>query len=128
MYANRSQGRAAYVGNAIETASPARLLVMLCERLVLDIERAIAAQQADDHLEANKHLIHAQDIVLELSTSLRPEVFEGGPALLSIYSFLRSRLIHANLRRDRAAADECLTLATQICDTWRAAALQAAAV
>ena len=128
MYANRTNARSAYVGASVQTASPARLLVMLCERLVLDVERGLAAQQAGDHQEAHRQLVHAQDIVAELGSSLRPDEFEGGAQLAAIYNYLLSRLVQANVRRDAAATAESLTLATQICDTWRTAALQAAAV
>jgi len=128
MYANRTNARTAYVGASIQTASPARLLVMLCERLVLDVERGLTAQEAGDHQEAHRQLVHAQDIVAELSSSLRPEQFDGGQQLAALYNYLLGRLVHANVRRDTAATTESLTLATQICDTWRTAALQAAAV
>ena len=37
--------RAAYMDASVATASPARLLVMLYERLVLDVRKALAAQQ-----------------------------------------------------------------------------------
>lgn len=125
MYSN--QARNAYVGSSVTTAGPARLLVMLVERLVLDLERAQAAQQAGDHTEAATHLVHAQDIVFELEASLKPEQFSAGPQLASIYAFLRSQLVQANVRRDLATTQWCLSLATALCDTWRTAALQAAA-
>ncbi|UMG92950.1 flagellar export chaperone FliS [Nocardioides sp. TF02-7] len=65
--------RSAYLGNAVTTASPARLLVMLVERLALDVERGLEAQQASDWTAAHRHLIHAQDVVVELATSLAPD-------------------------------------------------------
>lgn len=119
--------RAAYLDASVATASPARLLVMLFERLVRDVRAAADAQAADDHPGAHPHLLHAQEIVLELRSSLRADTWDGAPALDALYEYLYTRLVHANVRRDPAATEECLGLATQLCDTWREAA-QAAAV
>ena len=68
--------RAAYMDASVATASPARLLVMLYERLVLDCHRALEAQQAGDHPEAHRQLVHAQDIVMELRKQYRVQIPE----------------------------------------------------
>ncbi|MBM7516392.1 flagellar export chaperone FliS [Nocardioides nitrophenolicus] len=126
MYATHRSAQSAYRDNAVATASPARLLVMLVERLVLDAERALAAQRAEDWPEAHRHLLHAQDIVLELEHSLDVDRMPAGKQLASLYEFLRNRLVLANVRREPGLTAECLTLAQQLCDTWREAALAAA--
>ncbi|MFN8195728.1 MAG: flagellar export chaperone FliS [Nocardioidaceae bacterium] len=119
--------RAAYLDASVATASPAKLLVMLCDRLVRDISTAVEAQKTDDHPAAHPHLLHAQEIVLELRASLRPDLWAGAANLDAIYEFLYSRLVHANVHRDVDASGECLGLATRIADTWREAALQSVA-
>ena len=88
-----SNPRAAYLGASVSTASPARLLVMLCERLVLDVTRGRNAQADGDYAEAHRQLLHAQEIVLELRMSLDVKVWDGGPALASIYDFLHAELV-----------------------------------
>ncbi|MGO4256965.1 flagellar export chaperone FliS [Marmoricola sp. RAF53] len=118
--------RAAYVNNSIATASPARLLVMLYERLVLDVQRGLEAQRRGDHQETHKQLTHAQDIIMELQSSLRPEMFKGGHDLSALYGFLHRQLVLANIRKDAGITGECLTLVTELCDTWRQAAVEAA--
>lgn len=120
--------RAAYLGASVSTASPARLLVMLCDRLQLDVGRALECQQRADHQGAHGQLLHAQDIVMELRVSLKPEMFEGGPALARIYDYLHGHLVQANIKRDPAITQECLDLATSIAETWRTAAMQLASV
>jgi flagellar protein FliS len=65
-----ASARNAYLGNSVQTASPARLLVMLCDRLVLDLQRGRDAQAAGVREEANSQLLHAQDILIELRSSL----------------------------------------------------------
>ena len=119
-----TNARAAYMDASVATASPARLLVMLCERLVLDVTRGLDAQRAGQIEEAHRQLLHAQDIVLELRSSLKVEEWEGGPALASIYDFLHTQLVRANISRDTEITAGCLALVTDLCATWREAALQ----
>lgn len=120
--------RTAYLEADVKTASPARLLVMLLDRLVLDCRRALEAQQAGDHPGAHTHLVHAQAIVAELHSTLRVDDWEGGPRLAALYSHLQVRLVEANVRRDAAATAHCLELTEGLAETWREAALQSAAV
>lgn len=120
--------RAAYMDASVATASPARLLVMLYERLVLDVRKAMTAQQQGDHAEAHTQLLHAQDIVLELRATLDVDAWEGGPGLASIYDFLHLQLVRANIGRDAATTEGCLRLVEDLCATWREAALAAAQV
>lgn len=119
--------RAAYMSNMASTASPARLLVMLYDRLMLDLERAIEAQDRVDHLAASPHLLHAQEIVLELQSSLRVDAWEGAARLSGIYSWLHSEMVRANVKRDVAATRGCLGLVVPLADAWREAALTAVA-
>ncbi|MDP2773621.1 MAG: flagellar export chaperone FliS [Nocardioides sp.] len=118
--------RAAYMDASVATASPARLLVMLCERLVLDVRRGLEAQREGSIEEANRQLIHAQEIVFELRSSLRVDDFEGGAGLASIYDFVHTQLVRANISKDPAITDGCLHLVMDLCATWCQAAQQAA--
>ena len=119
-----TNARAAYLDASIATASPARLLVMLFDRLVLDVQRGLEAQRRGDFEETHRQLTHAQDILLELAVSLRPEEFRGGYDLAALYGFLHRQLVMANVRKDAAITDEVLTLVTDLCETWRQAAMQ----
>lgn len=121
-----SASSASYLQASVETASPARLLVMLYDRLALDCQRAIGAQESGDHAEAHEQLLHAQAIVAELQSSLRPEVWEGGPALNSLYAHLMVQLVKANVERDVERTRHCLGLVEGLGDAWRRAALDTA--
>jgi flagellar protein FliS len=116
----------AYLQSSVETASPSKLLVMLYERLVLDCRRAVVAQEAGDHPVAHNNLLHAQDIVVELQSSLRPGVWEGSEALSSIYSHLMVKLVQANVQRDVAITSHCLDMVVGLADAWREAATDVA--
>lgn len=119
--------RNAYLGNTVKTASPARLLVMLCDRLVLDIQRGREAILAGNRTAAREQFLHAQEIVLELRASLDHKAWSGAAQLDSVYAWMYSQLITANATQDVEAADHVLQLAGEIADTWRQAALQQAA-
>ena len=122
-----ASARNAYMGGMVSTASPARLLVMLFERLGVDVDRAIECQTANDFQGAGQHLIHAQEIVFELRSSLRHDLWEGAAQLDSIYGWLYSQLIRANTSRDVTVTRECKDIVDPLIETWREAALASAA-
>lgn len=122
-----TNARATYMDASIATASPARLLVMLYERLVLDVQRGLAAQERHDVEETHRQLTHAQDIVMELHSSLRTDGFKGAQDLATLYGYLHRQLVLANIRKDAGITAECLQIVTDLCDTWRQAALESAA-
>jgi flagellar protein FliS len=117
----------AYVDNAITTASPARMLVMLCDRLVLDVQRGLDAQRAGNLPESHNQLVHAQEIVIHLRSTLRVEAWDGGPGLASLYDWLHNELIRANVTKDPALTEGCLSIVSDLAETWTAAAVQSAA-
>lgn len=118
--------RARFLANSVATASPARLLTMLYDRLVLDLARAEEAQRAGSRIAANTQLLHAQDIVMELTSSLRPDAWDGGPGLLNLYTFLHSELVRANITGDAEKTKSCRELIEPLRDAWHAAALELA--
>lgn len=120
--------RNTYMDASVATASPARLLVMLLDRLVLDVTRAAEAQRTGSVEEAHRQLVHAQEIVLELRASLDVETWDGGEGLASIYDFLHTQLVRANIRKDLALTEACLGLVQDLAQTWREAAMQNANV
>lgn len=120
--------RTAYLQSAVETASPVRLLMMLVDRLELDVQRGLAAQQGADFESAHGHLVHAQDILIELACTLKADAFSGGPGLAQLYSWLHGQLVRANIDRDATTTADCLPLVSQIAQMWREAALQSSAV
>jgi flagellar secretion chaperone FliS len=117
-----ASARRRYVTDAITTTSPAQLLVMLYDRLLLDLVRAGEALQRGDLATTNSCLLHAQDIVLELESSLDPTAWSGGRALAELYRFVCAELITANVTKDAARIATCHRLLTPLAEAWRAAA------
>lgn len=123
---NYAAVRSRYVDDAVTTASPAKLLIMLYDRLVLDLTRAEAAQRAGDRAGAGPHLTHAQDIVSELASTLDVSAWDGARQLLSVYTFLLTELVGANVAGDPERTAACRELVEPLRDAWREAAQQVA--
>ncbi|WP_460772437.1 flagellar export chaperone FliS [Microbacterium sp. GXF7504] len=119
----RAQQR--YRDDAVLSATPERLVTMLYDRMLLDIERGEAAQRAGDWAEANRQLQHAQAIVAELQSSLT-DAWSGSADLRALYAFLTATLIRANLSHDADATHTCAELVAPLRDAWHAAAAQLA--
>src|SRR4051812_29260461 len=100
--------RMRYLTDTIATASPARLLVMLYDRLCLDLERGHAALLEGDREAASAALVHAQDILMELRGSLDLGSWDGAANLAGIYTFLVGELLKANIRQEPVRVAACL--------------------
>jgi flagellar protein FliS len=113
-----------YVSDSVATAPPSRLLVMLYDRLVLDLMIAGQSLEQDDRATASGRIQHAQDIIMELRATLDTSAWSGGPGLASLYSFLITELVQANVSGDRSKVETVQGFAEQLRDAWREAAAQ----
>lgn len=114
--------RSRYNRDAILSATPVRLLTMLYDRLLLDLNRAETAQLAQDWAASSENLLHAQAIVSELTTSLNVEAWDGGEGLFALYTYVSTAMIGANTHRDAARTRECIELLEPLRQTWHEAA------
>ena len=126
MYGPAPAARARFLSNQVSTASPATLLVMLYDRLVLDLARAEEAQRSGDRQNAHNNLVHAQEIVNELLATLDTSVWEGGPQLAALYGFMITEMIGANVSCDPERTASVRALVEPLQEAWRAAAAEVA--
>ncbi|PQZ96468.1 flagellar export chaperone FliS [Arthrobacter sp. MYb227] len=120
---NPAQKRAQLNREAILSASPARLLIMLYDRLVLDLSRAEAAQHSADWATASENLVHAQEIIAELASSLNAEAWDGAHGLQGLYTYATQTLINANIRRDPVLTSHVKGLMEPLRQAWHEAAI-----
>jgi flagellar protein FliS len=113
-----------YVSDSVATAPPSRLLVMLYDRLVLDLMIAGQSLEQGDRQTASGRIQHAQEIIMELRATLDTSAWSGGPGLASLYSFLITELVQANVTGDRGKVESVQSFAEQLRDAWREAAAQ----
>ena len=121
MNASLERAKQQYLELQVSSASPERLLTMLYDRLLVDIDRGHAALQAQEWSAASTHLTHAQQIVAELTSSLT-DAWDGAEGLRSLYVFVSGRLILANVTRNSEVAAECRALIAPLRDAWHEAA------
>lgn len=120
--ATTSSVRQRYVMETVQTLAPSRLVVMLYDRLTLDLERAEAAATAGDVEGAHSSLVHAQEIVSELHDSLDTERWAPAQQLELLYRFLLDELVVANLRKDPARIATCRRIVEPLREAWSEAA------
>jgi flagellar protein FliS len=121
------QLRDRYLRDSVNTASPAKLLIMLYDRLILDLAKGEEALRSGEREAANDRITHAQEIILELRTSLDVEAWSGAPGLANLYGWLLTELIGANIGRDADRVAACRALVEPIREAWNEAASAAVA-
>jgi len=115
-----SDASSAYLRDAVLTAPPEQLQMMLYDGAIRFARQAREAVQDGDLATSCEKLIRAQRIMLELQNGLRPEV---NPSLCAqvggLYTFVYRRLVDANLTRDVAKIDEALRILEHLRETWQ---------
>ena len=114
-----------YLAERVMTASPAELTAMLYDACVGAIKSAIRLQEAGEFAAATPKLTKAQDIVLELRTTLNPAAGELATSLDALYTYAWSQLLQAGFKRDTAAARVALEVVEPLQQAWRASCLTA---
>jgi len=108
-----------YLKNAVMTASPEQLQLMLYDGAIRFARQARGAIERKAFDDACEKLIRAQRIVAEMQNGLQRDV---NPTLCEqlgqLYQFVYNRLVEANLKHDTAAIDEALTILEHQRETW----------
>ena len=109
----------AYVKTQILTARPEQLTLMLLDGAVRFVERAKECLHQEQFDGSYQALSRAEEIVIELLNSLRPE---SAPELCrqqaSLYLFIYQKLVEANMYRDIERAEQALRVLTAVRETW----------
>jgi len=108
-----------YLKNAILTASPEQLQLMLYDGAIRFASQAREAIQARDIERTHDLLTRAQRIVLEMQNGLRPEVNpELCNRMSALYTFVYRKLVEANVNKDLQALDGALRILNHMRETW----------
>lgn len=118
--------RLRYLTDQVNTASPAALIVLLYDRLSLDIDVAVAGQAEGDVVAAATALAHGQRIVTELLTSLDIADWSGGEDLAALYRYLLLGLIDARTTTDPRHLAQLGKIVADLRSAWHGAAVQLA--
>jgi flagellar protein FliS len=109
-----------YLRNAVLTATPEQLHLMLYDGAIRFVRQGREAMKQKEYDTSCEKFLRAQKIVTEMKAGLRPEVQpELCEQLTSIYNFVYWRLVEANLRHDHSAVEEALQILEYQRETWR---------
>ena len=112
-------GQDRYLETAVETASPARLIVMLYDGAIRFINEAAYAMQQRDYETQNTKLQRAQKILAELISSL--DFDKGGEIaenLFRLYTYMYNQLVEANINDSRDRLEHVVHLLSELREAW----------
>ncbi|WP_411822339.1 flagellar export chaperone FliS [Leptospira sp. 'Mane'] len=108
-----------YKANEISTVSQIKLIVMLFDGAIRFLGIAMDNMNPRKYDVVNNHIIKAQDIITELLLSLNMEEGkEVANGLLSLYIYLKKRLLEANMKKDKQIVEECIKILTELKTSW----------
>ncbi|MBU4228877.1 MAG: flagellar export chaperone FliS [Desulfurivibrionaceae bacterium] len=119
MNAYTKNARAAYVKKDLENLSREEVVVKLYEALRIRLQAAIEEINDGNIARKAEHLSRGLAIVLELQASLDME--QGGEIavnLNSLYNYLVSDLVTANLKNDTQKIVEALKVVEPLLEAW----------
>lgn len=108
-----------YKTNEISTMSQGKLVVMLYDGAIRFSNTAIENMTPRKYEIVNRNIIKAQDIITELMTSLNLD--QGGKIaedLLSLYIYLKKRLLEANVQKNSKILKEVVKILTELKSSW----------
>lgn len=108
----------AYKNNAIQTASPAELTLMLYEGAIKFANIAILAIENDDIQKAHDNIVKTENIIMEFRSTLdrKYPVWED---FERVYDYIYRRLVEANIKKDKEILEEALGYIREMRDTWK---------
>lgn len=107
-----------YNNSKILTASPSELTLMLYEGAIKFCNTAIIAIEDNDIQKAHTNIVKVQRIIDYLRQTLDMK-YEVAKEFEKIYSYLSTRLIQANIRKDKEILEEINGHLHSIRDTWK---------
>jgi flagellar protein FliS len=109
-----------YQNNAVLTASPQELTLMLYNGAIKFGNQAIVELENNNMEKVNHYLKRVQDIIDEFRMSLKQEIAISKD-MDKIYEYMNYRLREANFSKDKTMIEEVLGLLRELRDTWKEA-------
>lgn len=111
---------AQYKTQSINTSTPEELTLKLYEGCIKFINIAMIAIDEKDIQKANVNIIKAQNIIKELNITLDMD-YEISNNLRLLYDYLHTRLIDANIKKEKPILEEVKEFVVEFRDTWKEA-------
>lgn len=111
---------AKYREQAINTATPEELTLMLYDGCIKFINISKVAIEEKNNSLANTNIQKAQNIISELMVTLNMDI-EVSKSLMALYDYYNRRLVEANIKKDIDILEEVKIFITDLRDTWKEA-------
>ncbi len=106
-----------YQKTSIETVAAEKLLLMLYDGAIKNINNAKKAINEKDINLAHQNIIKTEDIIIELMSTLNMD-YEISLNLFALYEYLLHQLTQANIKKDISLLDEVAGFLMDLRKTW----------
>jgi flagellar secretion chaperone FliS len=106
-----------YQRNQVNTARPEELTLMLYSGAIKFLNQGKLALQKNDLAKVNSSLLKVQDIITELMSTLNMD-YEISHSLLSLYEYMKRRLIEGNIKKDLSILAEIEDMLKELRTVW----------
>lgn len=107
-----------YQQNSVNTASPAKLTLMLYDGAIKFCNIAKEAMAENNFEKTNLNLQKAEKIIVELRVTLDMK-YPVSQEFDAVYDYIYRRLVEANMRKDNEILEEALKHIKTMRDTWK---------
>lgn len=110
----------AYKSASVATTNQGQLINMLYDGMSRFLTKAIIAIDEVDYEVAHNNLEKSANIIMELLSTLRVE--KGGEVaenLKNLYIFTYEKIVVANLKKDKEAAESALSIVKTLGEGWK---------
>lgn len=107
-----------YQRNAVQTASPAKLTLMLYDGAVKFSNIALEAMEEGNIEKAHTNIIKVQNIIVEFRSTLDMK-YPVAKDFDVVYDYIYRRLVEANMKKDKVIMEEALKYIKEMRETWK---------
>lgn len=107
-----------YQRNAVQTASPAKLTLMLYDGAIKFANIALEAIEDGNIEKAHNNIVKVQNIIVEFRSTLDMK-YPVAKDFDVVYDYIYRRLVEANMKKDKEILEEALRHIKTMRDTWK---------
>lgn len=103
----------------VDTSDPMKLVVMLYEAAIKNLEEAILQMERKDYPGKGKSIGKSVDIIVELLNGLNPQAGEITENLTNLYNYMVTDLIAANAQLDPVKVRQVIGMLNNLLEAWK---------
>lgn len=115
---NRANAAQLYQQNSINTASPAKLTLMLYDGAIKFCNIGLEGIEEKDIQKAHDNIMKAEKIIMQLRSSLDMK-YPVAEDFDRVYDYVYRRLVEANMKKDAEVLKEATEHIKTMRDTWK---------